>query len=185
MRFAILPSVAALTALPALAQTIPPDMPMRRVGHWEIRMLMEGREDGPNMVVQACTDADTERQLMQFGLGMRGNACERYDIRRVGQEVHIDADCQFGPMRSVTKAVMSGDFQTSYTVRIEGTTTAPGQPQPQRTLILQQARHVSQTCTGGLVPGDMVVMGQKINVRSMGGAAGSPRAQPQRPQRQP
>jgi hypothetical protein len=180
MRAAFLSAVLVLVASPALAQSPAVELPSRRAGQWEIKMLMEGREGGPEMTVQACTDPAIERQMMQFGTGMAGQSCQRYDIRRVGQEVHIDADCQMGPMRSVSRTVMSGDFQSAYSVRIEGTATMPGQAQPQATLMVQNARWVGAACTGGLVPGDIQMMGQKINVRNLPGAAGGG-GQPRRP----
>jgi hypothetical protein len=181
MRAAFLSAVLALIVSPALAQSPSVELPSRRAGHWEIKMLMEGREGGPEMVVQACTDAATERQMMQFGAGQMGQTCQRYDIRRVGQEFHIDADCQMGPMRSISRTVMSGDFQSGYTVRVEGTATMGGQAQPQQTLMVQTARWVGATCTGGLVPGDIQMpTGQKVNIRNMPGAAGGG-VQPRRP----
>ncbi len=181
MRAVCLSALTVLLAAPALAQSPSVELPSRRPGHWEIKMLMEGREGGPEMVIQACTDAATERQMMQFGTGMAGQSCQRYEIRRVGQEFHIDADCQMGPMRSTSRTVMSGDFQSAYSVRIEGSATMPGQPQPQATLMVQNARWVGATCTGGLVPGDIQMpTGQKVNVRNLPGAGGSG-AQPRRP----
>jgi len=76
--------------------------------------------------------------------------------------------------------VMSGDFQSSYSVRIEGTMTTPGQSQPQATSMVQNARWVGAACTGGLVPGDIQTMGHKVNIRNMPGFGGGA-AQPRRP----
>ena len=181
MRIATLCLLTLASAAPALAQTTPQmDLPSRRPGHWQIKMLMEGRADGPEMMIQACTDAATERQMMQFGAGQFGQTCQRYEIKRQGADYLIEADCQMGQMRSTSRTVMSGDFQSGYTVRIDGTVTIPGQAQPQRTLMTQEARWLSATCTGGLVPGDIQMpTGQKINIRDMPGAAGA--AQPRRP----
>jgi hypothetical protein len=179
MRTVPLAALAALLASPAAAQTPSVELPSRRAGQWEIKTLMEGREGGPETVAQTCTDAATERQMMQLGMGMAGQVCQRYDIRRVGQEYHIETDCQMGPMRAVSRSVMSGDFQSGYSVRIEGTMTMPGQSQPQATSMVQTARWVGAACTGGLVPGDIQTMGQKINIRNMPGAGGA--APPRRP----
>ncbi|MBL8567494.1 MAG: DUF3617 family protein [Phreatobacter sp.] len=180
MHAAPLAVLAALIATPAFAQTPSVELPSRRAGQWEIKTLMEGREGGPEMVAQTCTDAATERQMMQLGMGMAGQVCQRYDIRRVGQEYHIETDCQMGPMRSVSRSVMSGDFQSSYSVRIEGAMTMPGQSQPQATNMVQNARWVGAACTGGLVPGDIQTMGQKVNIRNMPGFGGGT-SQPRRP----
>jgi hypothetical protein len=181
MRIATLCILLIATAAPAFAQTPPQiELPNRRPGHWQIKMMMEGRPDGPEMMIQACTDAATERQMMQYGMGQMGQACSRYEIRRQGADYLIETDCQMGPMRTTSRTVMSGDFQSRYTVRIEGTVASQGQAQPQATLMVQEARWMSATCTGGLVPGDIQLpTGQKVNIRDIGGAATG--RQPRRP----
>ncbi len=172
---AIRPSLFLLLVLPsaALAQPTGDSLPDRRPGHWELTMLLEGRAGGPELKADSCTDAATERQMMQFALGVAGGTCQRYQVRRVGQEYHVDVDCQMGPMRTVARSVMSGDFQTAYSIRIEGTVTMPGQPQ-QQTMLVQNARWRGATCSGGLVPGDIQTGGQKVNVLSLGAAASPP-----------
>jgi len=163
------------TVVPAMAQPTGDSLPNRRPGHWEITMLLEGREGGPEVKAETCTDAETERQMMQFALGAAGGTCQRYEVRRVGQEYHIDVDCQMGPMRTVSRSVMSGDFQTAYSIRIEGSVTMPGGGN-QQTRMVQNARWRGETCSGGLVPGDIQTSGNKINIRDLGAAVrGAPR----------
>ena len=162
-----------LAATPALAQPTGDSLPDRRPGHWEMTMLLEGREGGPEIKAEACTDAATERQMMQFALGVAGGTCQRYEVRRAGQEYHVDVDCQMGPMRTVSRSVMSGDFQNAYSIRIDGSVTMPGQPQ-QQTMMVQNARWRGATCSGGLVPGDIQTGGQKVNILSLGAAASPP-----------
>jgi len=157
----------ALSPTPeAFAQTTGDTLPARRAGQWDIRMQMEGRDGGPEIVARVCTDAETERLLMAHAMGGMGLSCRRNEVRRVGADYRIETDCDLGGMRSQSTAVASGDFQTAYTMRIEGSVAMPGRP-VQKTLMVQQARWVGAACTGGMVPGDMETAGQRFNVRNL------------------
>ncbi len=50
-------------------------LPARRAGQWDIRMQMEGREGGPEILARVCTDAATERLLMAHAMGGMGLSC--------------------------------------------------------------------------------------------------------------
>lgn len=150
----------------AVAQATGDTLPARRPGQWEIRMQLEGRQGGPEMLARVCTDAETEKLLMAQAMGGMGASCRRNDIRRVGDTYRIETDCDIGGMRTQSVAVASGDFQAGYTMRIEGSVTMAGAP-PQKTLMVQQARWLGAACIGGMVPGDMEVSGQRFNVRNL------------------
>ena len=130
--------------LAAAAQTI--DLPPRKAGQWEVRMVTEKPASGPSMHAQMCIDAATDRDLMDFGLKMSKDSCKRYDVKRAGAAWVIDAECTFGPVKSTTKTTISGDFQSTVTVRTEGTTEGfPGAGSgPQPTLMTQTARWVGR-----------------------------------------
>ena len=64
------------------------------------------------MTTRMCIDAATDREMMEFGLKMSRGSCKRFDTRRAGATWVIDAECAFGPVKSVTKTTISGDFQS-------------------------------------------------------------------------
>lgn len=163
---AFITALVIVAALPAAAQQTEIAFPERRAGQWEIRMVSEEARNTPPMVIQHCTDAATDRQMMQAGLSISRELCQRYEMRREGGGIVIDAACQIGPIRSTSRSVVTGDFRDTYQVRVEGTTEgAPGIP-AQRSIMTQTARWVSATCASGLVPGDMLMPGgMKMNVR--------------------
>ncbi len=166
-------AAAAMVPLAAVAQT-PEPLPTRKAGHWEVRMVTEKPAGGSEVVTQMCIDAATDREMMDFGLRMSKDACKRYDMKREGKSWVIDAECAFGPIKSVTHTIISGDFQSLVTVRIQGTTRGlplPGaQQRPQETLMTQTSRWMGATCTDGLVPGDIAMPGGiKFNIRQMKG----------------
>jgi hypothetical protein len=155
---------------PPPAQAQPIELPARKPGQWDIRMVTEKPTAIPPMTMQMCIDAATDREMMDFGLKMSDGSCRRFDMKRAGTAYVIDAECTFGGMKSVTKATISGDFQSSVTIRIEGTADGvPGAGKgPQQTLITQTATWKAATCSGGMKPGDVIVAGGlKLNIKDM------------------
>jgi Protein of unknown function (DUF3617) len=171
LRPAILLAALALAGampFPAAAQSL--DLPARRAGHWEIRIVTEKPAGAPTMDTQVCLDAATDRELMEFGLRISKDACSRFDMKRTGGNLVIDSQCTFGPVSSTTRTIMSGDFQTTYTIRIEGKTdglplsnTPKG---PQDMSLVQTARWTGATCPDGMKPGDFTLPGgMKFNIK--------------------
>jgi hypothetical protein len=170
---AVVFAIAAAMGAADLGLAQPADsFPPRRPGQWEVRMATEKPAGGPQITAQMCIDAATDRELMTFGLRMSKDSCKRYELKRAGANWVIDAECTFGPVKSVSHTTISGDFQSTVTVRIEGTTEGmPGADKgPQPTLMTQTSRWMGATCTGGLVPGDIAMgNGIKFNVKQMKG----------------
>lgn len=173
----VIAALALAAAVPALAQ--PAELPQRRAGQWEIRMNMPGRGD---VEVQQCVDADTDRDMMQAGLNASRDMCSRFELRREGQGFVMESVCQFGQVRSSSRAVFSGDFQSTYSMRLTGTSEG-GPGGRTETNVTQNARWVSAECRSGLMPGDMLMPGgMRVNVREMLRQVPQP---PQPPQQAP
>jgi hypothetical protein len=153
-------------SIAAGAQTL--DLPARKPGLWDMKTVTEAPPGLPALSTQMCIDAATDKEVMNFGLKLSRDNCKRYDIRRAGKAWVINADCNFGPVRSSTKTTVSGDFQSSIELRIEGTADGvPGTKGPQATVITQTAKWVS-ACTNGMKPGDMVLPGGlRVNVKQV------------------
>ncbi len=142
-----------------------PDLPARKPGLWETRMTTEQPAGTPVITSQMCIDAATDREMMEFGLKMSKDSCKKFDSRRAGMAWVIDAECSFGSMKSVTKTTITGDFQTTMTVRIEGTVDGMGAG-PEKTLMTQTAAWKG-SC-GDLKPGDITMgKGIKMNVKQL------------------
>ena len=163
----LLSLVAVLLPPPAIGQTIG-DLPPRKPGQWEIRMVTEKPGGVPEVSTQVCIDASTDREIMEFGLRMSKKTCAKYVMKRESKGFVIDAECAFGPVKSVTRTTISGDFQSSYAMRIEGLKGSDGKKGPQPTLMLHTARWAGAACAGGMKPGDMTMPGGvKLNVKQL------------------
>ena len=163
------------------------DLPSRRAGLWEITMTEEGKKAAPQLM-QQCIDAKTDQMMQNFGSSLGAEMCSKQEVKKVGATIVIDAECQMGPMRSVSHSVVSGDFNSNYTVRV--TTRMEGLPAAAQAMAggtrVIQARWTG-ACTPEQRPGDMVLPdGRTMNImdmkKMMGGAKGQrPPAVPQRP----
>jgi Protein of unknown function (DUF3617) len=165
---AILLAAAALAApFTASAQTL--DLPARKAGLWEVTTTLEKPKGVPVFTSKMCLNAATDRELLDHGLKLTGGKCRSFTARRQGQSYVIDADCRLAGAASKTKTVITGDFSSAYTLRMEGTVDgAPGAGQgPQQTLMTQTAAWKSAECPG-MKPGDMTMPGGlKVNVKQL------------------
>ena len=180
-----LPLVALclLAAAPAGAL----DLPARKVGLWELKMTFEGRNTPPQ-TMQHCIDAATDKLMSSIGGGMRQDMCSKQDMRKTGGTITVDSVCQLGPMTITSQAVITGDFNSAYTVKVTSQRTGgpsmPGMPGDGASNMTIEAKWQG-ACQAGQQPGDIIMAdGRKVNVRDFqnvpgiggrpAGAAGGP-----------
>lgn len=165
IRSACLALLTLSFASAAWAQSL--DLPPRKPGQWTLKMETQKPAGMPAMSMQACVDAVSDKELMEFGLQMGKDKCQRFDVKREGANYVIDADCKIGPVSSKTRTVITGDFQSSYEIRIDGTTKGPGIPSGP-TQMTQTGRWLAATCSGGMRPGDIQISGlPKMNIKQL------------------
>ena len=146
-------AVLAALALPAAAQEI--DFPERKAGQWEIKMIPDVAGAMPEQTIKAC-------------FSMSKSMCSRQEITRDGSDYVIDSTCQVGTMSTTSHIVVSGDFQSAYTVKMTSEITGAPMPMSGAGNMTQEARWVSADCTDGMAPGDMLMPGgMKVNVNEM------------------
>jgi hypothetical protein len=162
-------SIAALSVL-AGAPAGALDLPARKVGLWEVKMAFEGR-NLPPQVVQQCIDAATDKMMSAFGSNLSQDMCSKQDVQKVGSTLVIDSVCQIGGMTTTSHGVVSGDFNSSYSVKVSSTRTSgpaiPGMPADGKSDMTIEAKWLS-ACKPDQKPGDMIMAdGRKINIVDM------------------
>lgn len=163
--------VAAASCQAFAAGTI--ELPSRKPGHWEIKMVTEVPSGGPETLIQLCIDAETDKLMMEQGMSLTDDMCSKREMKREGDTIVIDAVCTMGPVKSTSHTVISGDFQSSYTMKISGDVDGlpagrAGNAGLQQTSMTQHARWLSADCPDGLTAGDMKMPGgMKVNVKDM------------------
>ena len=158
-RIAIAILAAIGFAAPAVADDL--NLPARKPGLWVIQM---SRATGaPMMTTKLCLDAASDKALMAKGMAMGGSNCQNTSINRSGATITTDGVCKMGPMTIKSHTILSGDFQSSYTVDSVSDTTG-GSPMMPKHSETKQIATWSGDC-GDLKPGDMQMPnGMKMNI---------------------
>jgi hypothetical protein len=162
-RLLAISAIGLIFAAPAFAL----DMPARKAGLWEIKMLFEGR-NLPAQVMRQCVDQATDKLMnANFG-GAVQEACSKQDIQNSGGTITIDSVCKFGAATTTSHAVVTGSFDSAYTMKVaskrEGGPPLPGTTPGAETHMTIEAKWLG-ACEAGQRPGDVMMSnGMKMNV---------------------
>lgn len=180
MRFSI--SVVALacvtSGLAFATSATAEEFPTRRPGLWEVTINHDAA--GAAQTMQQCTDAETDKLMNAFGGDISADLCTRQNVRKVGATIVVNATCQIGPVKSSSESVISGDFNSSYSVKVtsklEGLPAAAAAAAGGTTTI--QARWIS-ACKPDQKPGDIVMgNGKTLNIRDLRKMMSAPKNAP-------
>jgi hypothetical protein len=161
-KIAVVVSLVACTAsLPALAADF--GIPPRKAGEWKIEMLPAAGKAAPATTFQLCLDAETDKALMQAGSGMVDGKCTVAGAKQEADGVSFDGSCDIGGMKTTSHTVISGDFQSSYTMKVTSKVDGGPPGMPKESVMTQIATYVG-ACPADMAPGDMLMPGgMKVN----------------------
>ena len=167
MRF--MPAVLALPFLLAVSAQAQ-DLPARKPGLWEIKVAVGGRAL-PIKDLRHCVDQSTDK-MMNAALGLASlQACSRKDVVKSGNTTTIDSVCKVGKGANTAHTVISGNFDSAYTVQIDSKTEdAPlkgaAAALSGETHMTIDARYLG-ACERGQKPGDVIMGGIRMNIQNM------------------
>jgi hypothetical protein len=170
--------VVILYAAPAAAL----DLPTRKPGLWEIKMTPMLSETAmlPPVTAEHCIDAETDRLMNITGGSMQPEMCSKQDVQKEGSTFVANSVCEMGPMKMRWRAVLSGDFNSAYTVK----TTMKQDGKPVQGIPAEDAMTIDAkwigACKPDQKPGDMIMAGRKTNVRDLQNVPGRPSPAPKR-----
>jgi hypothetical protein len=151
-------------AVPAFAL----DMPPRKPGLWELKMDFEGRKM-PATTMKQCTDAASDKVMNSNFGGPAQAACSKQDVTKTANGMIVDSVCQFGEGTTTTHAVVTGNFESAYTVDVqskrEGGRPAAGMPADGSSHMIISAKWLGP-CAAGQRPGD-VMMGNGMTMNML------------------
>jgi hypothetical protein len=153
------------------------DLPTRKAGQWEVKMVFESRNLPPTVMKQ-CVDAATDKLMnANFG-GSNEQACSKQDVTKSDGTFTIDSVCTFGAAVSTSHAVITGSFDSAYTMDVatkrEGASPA-GQRAYGESHMKIEAKWVG-ACAAGQKPGDVIMSnGMSMNVLDMQKMRGGPK----------
>jgi Protein of unknown function (DUF3617) len=168
-------SGAVLFVLIAFAMpTVAAEMPSRKAGLWEI--TTDAGSHG--IKIQQCIDAATDQAMQTHAGTAPQRDCSKHDVQKSGNTTTIDAVCTVAGKTRTSHVVITGSFDSEYTLTVTGQTEG----QPARPPVTMGAKWLGP-CGADRRPGDTIMPnGMKMNIQSMQnmqkgtppGAAGAP-----------
>ncbi|UFZ03565.1 DUF3617 domain-containing protein [Bradyrhizobium ontarionense] len=156
-----------LLSVTASQQARAVDLPVRKAGLWELKMVRSGGQL-PEMTMQHCTDESTDKDMNNMASPMAKQACSKQDVQKTATGYVSDSVCNFGGMNTTAHAEITGDFNSAYTVKttshIQGGMTGPAGKDTAMTI---EAKWLG-ACKADQKPGDIVMPGgMKMNIKDM------------------
>jgi hypothetical protein len=152
-----------LALLPAGASRAD-EMPLRKPGLWEMKMMRTG-SPLPEMTMQQCTDETTDKAMSTAFSPLSREVCSKRDIQKTATGYIADTACSVGGMSMTTHSEIAGDFNSAYTVKStshseRGPNAAPGDH-----VTTIEAKWLG-ACKPDQKPGDVVMPGGfKLNIK--------------------
>jgi hypothetical protein len=145
-----------ICAMPVLAA----ELPSRKPGLWGVKTSIENR-NAPAQMIQQCIDAATD-QMMQSSAGpYDAAACHKRDVQTFENSITIDSTCTIGGKTATAHAVVTGSFDSAYTM----TVTSQSEDLPGGKMIMTMDAKWLGPCTADQKPGDIILAnGRTINL---------------------
>ena len=163
--FSVSLGASLLVLLPAL-EAGAVEMPLRKPGLWEMKMVRTG-SPAPNMSMQQCTDETTEKEMSASLSPMAKEACSKNDIQKTATGYVANSICSVGGVSMTSHSETTGDFNSAYTVK--STSHSQGGPagMPRDATTTLEAKWLG-ACKPDQKPGDIIMPGGiKMNIKDM------------------
>jgi Protein of unknown function (DUF3617) len=152
-----------LPTLLAAASANAEDLPIRKAGLWELKLVRVGSAL-PEMTMQHCTDQATDKDMNNMVSPMAKQICSRQDVQKTATGYVSDSVCSFAGASLTSHSEIVGDFSSAYSV----TTTSHSDKGPanlRESTTKIEAKWLGD-CKPGQKPGDIVMPGGfKLNVK--------------------
>jgi Protein of unknown function (DUF3617) len=140
------------------------DLPLRKAGLWEMKVVKSGGSSLPDMTMQHCTDETTDKDMSNAVSPMAKQVCSKQDVQKTATGYISDSVCTVAGVAMTSHSEISGDFNSAYTVK----TTAHIQrgDKPIDTVTTIEAKWLG-ACKADQKPGDIVMPGGgfKLNIK--------------------
>jgi hypothetical protein len=157
-------AVGLLALLPA-SSAVAVELPVRKAGLWEMKVLSGGSV--PEMTMQQCTDETTDKDMSTAMSPVAKEICSKQDIQKTATGYVTDSVCGVAGMSIKSRAEITGDFNSAYTVKTTSRSEggpAGGARDSNSTI---EAKWIG-ACKADQKPGDMIMPGgMKMNIKDM------------------
>jgi hypothetical protein len=154
-----------LAALPVIAASAV-ELPIRKAGLWELKMLRAG-SPSPEMTMQQCTDESTDKQMTASFSPMAKQNCSKNDTVQTATGYTTDSVCSFNGTTMTSHSDITGDFNSGYAVKVTSHNDKPLPGAPGDSTMTLEAKWLGP-CAAEQRPGDIVMPGGfKLNIKDM------------------
>ena len=155
---------ACLLALSPAPDARAVDLPVRKAGLWEMKMIRTG-SPLPEMTMQHCTDATIDQTMSAAVSPMSKEICSRNDIVKTANGFSTDSVCKVGAISMTSHSEITGDFNSAYTVKATSHSEGGPSAMPRDSTTVIEAKWLG-ACKPDQKPGDIVMPnGFKMNVK--------------------
>ena len=161
--FACYLAAGLLAVLPAIDAGAD-EMPVRKAGLWEMKMVKTGATL-PDLTMQHCTDETTDKEMINAFSPRSKETCSKRDIQKTATGYVSDAVCSIGGMSMTSHSDITGDFNSAYTVKTTSHSEHGPTGLPHDSAMTIEAKWLG-ACKPDQKPGDIVMPGGfKMNVK--------------------
>jgi hypothetical protein len=162
MRLTVLMTAALCAATAAEAV----ELPTRKAGLWELKMLRTGSST-PEVTMQHCTDEATDKQMTANFSPMAKQNCSKNDTQQTSTGYITDSVCSFGGSTLTSHSEITGDFNSGYAMKVTSSSDKPPAGVPAENVVTLQAKWLG-ACAADQRPGDIVMPGGfRMNIKDM------------------
>ena len=138
------------------------ELPVRKAGLWEMKVLSGGSM--PEMTMQQCTDETTDKDMSTAMSPMAKEMCSKQDIQKTATGYVSDSVCGIAGTTIKSKAEITGDFNSAYTVKSSSHSERGPSGVPRDSTTTIEAKWLG-ACKPDQKPGDIVMPGgMKMNI---------------------
>ena len=158
-------AIGLLALLPAGAASAV-DLPVRKAGLWEMKVLHTGSAV-PDMTMQHCTDETTDKEMSTSFSPMAKEMCSKQDIQKTATGYVSDSVCGIAGMSIASHAEITGDFNSAYTVKSTSHSERGPTGVPRDSTTTVEAKWLG-ACKADQKAGDIMMPGgMKMNIKDM------------------
>ncbi|KRR29308.1 DUF3617 domain-containing protein [Bradyrhizobium retamae] len=157
-------AVGVLALLPA-GGAIAVELPVRKAGLWEMKVVSTG---GPSseMTMHQCTDETTDKDMSTAMSPVAKEICAKQEIQKTATGYVTDSVCGIAGVTVKSKAEITGDFNSAYTVKSTSHSEG-GRAGAHDSTSTIEAKWVG-ACKADQKPGDIMMPGgMKMNIKDM------------------
>jgi hypothetical protein len=142
------------------------ELPTRKAGLWELRMMRAGSPT-PDMTMQHCTDEATDKLMTSSLSPMAKQNCAKNETEKTATGYTTESVCSFGGATMTSHSEVTGDFNSAYAVKVTSHSDNAPAGMPKDNSMTLEAKWLG-ACKPDQRPGDVVMPGGfKMNIVDM------------------